>query len=104
MITPAYHIRRVLDKVLSTLFPPSPSIPFMSLSSPLVFPTRHVKGWSSLYNMVTFRPDVSYEEALRKEKWQKGVVGRLSWVGVVGVVGLVGLGVGKVVKVWQGRT
>ncbi len=77
VITPAYHLRRLLDSMLSALFPPSKALPFSNSTDPstlLPFPTEHVKGWSSLYTMVTFRPDVPYKEALRKERWQKAVV------------------------------
>lgn len=41
--------------------------------------------------MVTFRPDVGYSEALRRENWQKDVIGRIAWTGGVGLV--TGLGV-----------
>lgn len=62
----------------------------LSLTDP--FPTKHVKGWTSLYEMVTFRPDVGYAEALRKERWQKEVVAIGVWGMGAGMVGLVGLG------------
>ena len=45
-----------------------------------------------MYEMVSFRPDVGYAEALRREVWQKEVV-RYLGVGV-GVLGVVGLGFG----------
>jgi hypothetical protein len=43
--------------------------------------------------MVTFRPDVSYKEALRKERAQKEVVAALAWAlgGTAGVLGTAGL-------------
>jgi len=43
--------------------------------------------------MVTFRPDVSYKEALRKERAQKEVVAGLAWAlgGTAGVLGTAGL-------------
>jgi hypothetical protein len=43
--------------------------------------------------MVTFRPDVSYKEALRKERAQKDIVNGLAWTlgGTVGLVGTAGL-------------
>lgn len=43
--------------------------------------------------MVTFRPDVGYAEALRRERWQKDVLGWGVWAGGVGAVGLAAAGV-----------
>lgn len=42
--------------------------------------------------MVTFRPDVGYAEALRRERWQKEVLGWGVWIGGAGAVGLAGMG------------
>jgi kynurenine 3-monooxygenase len=56
------------------------------------FPTKKVEGWTSLYEMVSFRPDVGYAEALRRELWQKEVVKYMS--AGVGVLGIVSLGLG----------
>ena len=42
--------------------------------------------------MVTFRPDVGYSEALRREKWQKEVLAWGVWAGGVGAVGIAGIG------------
>jgi kynurenine 3-monooxygenase len=40
-------------------------------------------GWNSLYEMVTFRDDLSYEEALMRDEWQDGVIRWSLWgVGV----------------------
>lgn len=103
MVSPTYHIRRVLDSVLSYLMPPTSRRPILqtetsSTDSPPklceeAFPTPRVSGWSSLYSMVTFRPDVSYKEALRKERAQKEVVAGLAWAlgGTAGVLGTAGL-------------
>lgn len=85
VITPMHHIRRGLDAILSTLVRPTP---MKQLESTSAFPTAHVSGWSSLYSMVTFRPDVSYAEALRKEKAQRKT---LEWV-AGGLVSAVGVG------------
>lgn len=41
--------------------------------------------------MVTFRPDVGYSEALRRERWQKDVIGKIAWTSGVGLV--TGIGV-----------
>jgi kynurenine 3-monooxygenase len=42
--------------------------------------------------MVTFRPDVGYAEALRRERWQKDVLHWGVWAGGVGLVGLASAG------------
>ena len=101
VVSPTYHIRRVLDSVLSFVMPPTSKRAILQEtsagSSPTLceeaFPTPRVSGWSSLYSMVTFRPDVSYKEALRKERSQKDVVTGLVWAlgGTAGVVGTAGL-------------
>ena len=91
VLSPLHHLRRHLDSFLSTILPkPSPTSLTLSLTNP--FPTKRVSGWTSLYEMVTFRPDVGYSEALRREKWQKEVLGWGVWVGGVGAVGLAGIG------------
>lgn len=104
VVSPTYHIRRVLDSVLSFVMPPTSKRAILqdtSAGSPPklceeAFPTPRVRGWSSLYSMVTFRPDVSYKEALRKERAQKDVVAGLAWAlgGTVGVTGTAGLAYG----------
>ena len=89
VLSPLHHLRRHLDSLLSRILV-APSNPFstsatgskgreLSLTNP--FPTTQVKGWTSLYEMVTFRPDVGYAEALRREMWQKQVV---SWLALGG--------------------
>ncbi|WVQ85327.1 kynurenine 3-monooxygenase [Cryptococcus sp. DSM 104549] len=101
VLSPLHHLRRHLDTLLTTLFPSShspssPSRPSLSLTDP--FPTKRVKGWISLYEMVTFRPDVGYAEALRKEQWQKDVMGWAGWAGGLlglGAVGVVGVGLAR---------
>lgn len=42
--------------------------------------------------MVTFRPDVGYAEALRRERWQKEVLAWGVWASGIGAVGLAGFG------------
>lgn len=78
VLTPLHHLRRVLDTALSSLLPPPTPYQTRLLlaSSPHPFPTRTVRRWTSLYHMVTFRPDVGYAEALRREAWQKTLVRR----------------------------
>jgi kynurenine 3-monooxygenase len=91
VLSPWHHLRRSLDSVLSSLFP-SGSTARMSLDKP--FATERVRGWTSLYELVTFRPDVGYHEALRRERWQKEVVsygGSASIVLSVGAIVYVGL-------------
>lgn len=95
VLSPMHHLRRHIDTVLSTLFP---SRAKAALSLTEAFPTRRLRGWTSLYEMVTFRPDVGYSEALRREKWQKEVVGIAGWV--IGSGLTVGLGV---IGWWTGR-
>ena len=101
VVSPTYHIRRVLDSVLSFIMPPTSKRPILledsSSTTPKLcteaFPTPRVSGWSSLYSMVTFRPDVSYKEALRKEQAQKDIVLGLARTlgGTVGLAGTAGL-------------
>ena len=91
VLSPLHHLRRTLDSLLAKLIPSTPTAT-LSLTSP--FPTTRVKGWTSLYEMVTFRPDVGYGEALRRERWQRGVINWASWMtGVGAVAGLGGVGV-----------
>jgi len=88
VLSPMHHLRRHLDSLLSKLFPSHPKSE-LTLTEP--FPTSRVRGWTSLYEMVTFRPDVGYAEALRRERWQKGLVGTAEIVLGGGLVA--GLGV-----------
>ena len=69
----------------------------LSLTNP--FPTKRVTGWTSLYEMVTFRPDVGYAEALRRERWQKNVLHYGVWVGGAGILGLTTAGALAAVKI-----
>lgn len=87
VLSPYHHLRRYLDSILSTLIPSQPTAQ-LTLTDP--FPTTRIKGWTSLYEMVTFRPDIGYAEAWRREQWQKGVIE--SVITAVGVVGAAGLG------------
>ena len=88
VLSPMHHLRRHIDSILSTIFPSKPTSP-LSLIDP--FPTSTVTGWTSLYEMVTFRPDVRYSEARRREEWQKDTVRWMGWTSGVGL--LTGLGV-----------
>ena len=95
VLSPMHHLRRYLDSLLTKLFRVHPKSE-MSPTEP--FPTRRVQGWTSLYEMVTFRPDVGYAEALRRERWQKDVVGTAGMVLGGGLV--TGLGIAAW---WAGR-
>ena len=57
-----------------------------------------------MYHMVTFRPDVGYAEAKRRERWQKEVVGRVVEVVSVGVVvgGIWWAGSKRMRELWGG--
>nr|XP_019014790.1 kynurenine 3-monooxygenase [Kwoniella pini CBS 10737]OCF53571.1 kynurenine 3-monooxygenase [Kwoniella pini CBS 10737] len=88
VLSPLHHIRRFIDSALTQLIPSRPSSLHLSLTD--AFPTKRVKGWTSLYEMVTFRPDVPYSEALRKEKAQKEI---MAWTGYIsGIVGIGAIG------------
>lgn len=92
VLSPLHHLRRHLDSFLSSILPrpKTASLGLTSLTDP--FPTQRVKGWTSLYEMVTFRPDVGYAEALRRERWQKEVLAWGVWASGFGAVGLAGFG------------
>ncbi|WWC86089.1 kynurenine 3-monooxygenase [Kwoniella dendrophila CBS 6074] len=92
VLSPFHHFRRLLDSVLTRIIPSSPQPLHLSLTEP--FPSKKVKGWTSLYEMVTFRPDVPYSEALRKERSQKEIMawsGYISGLVTLGGVGFIGL-------------
>jgi kynurenine 3-monooxygenase len=100
VLTPMHHLRRHIDAFLTFLIRPSPQKD-VSLGNP--FPTPHVAGWTSLYSMVTFRPDVGYAEALRKERSQKKVVAGLGWIGATGL-GVAAVAVGfRAWRTWAQR-
>jgi len=74
----------------------------LSLTNP--FPTKRVTGWTSLYEMVTFRPDVGYAEALRRERWQKDVLHWGVWAGGAGFVGLASAGAIAAMRLSRGSS
>lgn len=89
VLSPLHLLRRQIDSLLAHIFPSHPTAP-LSLTNP--FPTQKVRGWTSLYHLVTFRADVPYSQALERERWQQGVV---AWLArAVGGVGLAGVGYG----------
>lgn len=107
VLSPLHILRRHLDTLLGNIIPrPSrssnPDSAFgISLLDP--FPGQPVKGWNSLYEMVTFRPDIGYAAALGREKWQGRIVERLSWGLGVGAVSAVGLVAGWGLRSWSRR-
>lgn len=82
VLNPLYHVRRAVDYALTRLVPSVPA----PLGGPEPFPTQRVRGWTALYDMVTFRPDVGYAEARRREAWQKHVVHSAAYAGLAAVV------------------
>ncbi|KAL7419911.1 kynurenine 3-monooxygenase, mitochondrial precursor [Cryptotrichosporon argae] len=95
VLSPLHHLRRHLDYALGSLLPSRPAGP-MSLTVP--FPTQKVSGWTGLYEMVTFRADVGYAEALRRSRWETDVVRRGVQVVTAAVIvgaGIAGWGVWK---------
>ncbi|WWD17975.1 kynurenine 3-monooxygenase [Kwoniella shandongensis] len=100
VLSPLHQLRRHVDTLLTRLFRSSTTA---TLSLTDAFPTKKERGWTSLYEMVTFRPDVGYSEALRKEKSQREIMGWAGWIGgatLVGGVGIVGL---KLARTWAER-
>ena len=94
VLSPLYLLRRWIDYSLTIILPSKPG---GDLSLTNAFPTKQVRGWTSLYEMVTFRADIAYAEALRRETWQKEVVG---WATRAVGVGLVA---GVTAGIWMGR-
>lgn len=97
VLSPLHALRRHLDHVLALILPPPPSPVILSsletsrtsnAAHPDPFPAGKVGRWTSLYHMVTFRPDVGYAEAKRRERWQKEMVERVLQVGGVSLVGV----------------
>lgn len=66
VLNPLYLIRRSLDSALSAVFR---LLPAPATSSPGQGGT-----WESLYRMTTFRFGLSYEEVMRRRKWQQRVL------------------------------
>lgn len=87
VLNPLYHLRRAFDYVLTRVWPSvaNPVVPRVAFSTP------RVHGWTALYDLVTFRPDVPYSEALRREAYQKSVVHALAWTSGTAIVAVVGL-------------
>lgn len=70
------------------------------LGSGIPFPTQKVKGWTALYDMVTFRPDVGYAEVMRREKWQKKVVADTTFITSAAIVSVVGIYGWRLAQPW----
>jgi kynurenine 3-monooxygenase len=90
--TLTYLSRKALDNILYALSAPRAG----SLSSLVTtlarvpFPTLEPKGWLPLYNMVTFRPDISYATAQRKAARQAFIVTSLNYA-VISLLGAAGI-------------
>lgn len=87
VLNPLYHLRRAFDYVLTRVWAsvPQPVVPKVAFSTP------RVHGWTALYDLVTFRPDVPYAEAMRREAYQKTIVHTLAWSSGAAVTAVVGL-------------
>jgi kynurenine 3-monooxygenase len=90
--TLTYLSRKALDNILYALSAPRA----LSLSSVVTmlgrvpFATPEPRGWLPLYNMVTFRPDISYATAQRKAARQAFVVTSLNYA-VISLLGVTGM-------------
>jgi len=91
-----YHLRRSLDWVLTRVWGSRPK----PLGPGTPFPTQKVKGWTALYDMVTFRPDIGYAEALRRERWQKKIVSDATFVSSAAIVSVVGFFAWRAAQPW----
>ncbi|KAI0065451.1 FAD/NAD(P)-binding domain-containing protein, partial [Artomyces pyxidatus] len=81
--TPAYVLRRAVDKLLFSVSMPK-AVTLASLGPLLArvaFPSARPRGWLPLYTMVTFRPDISYATAKRKAAEQSQAISRAGAVG-----------------------
>ena len=89
---PAYLFRKALDNVLYA-FTSDQVAPDLSRSEALQdpFPTRVPTGWLPLYNMVTFRPDISYATVKRKAREQQRILSYAGWAGAALTVGAAGI-------------
>ncbi|TIA90249.1 hypothetical protein E3P81_02552 [Wallemia ichthyophaga] len=98
---PLYKLRKGLDALLNTLLRPA------AVASPEIlrrepFPTAASSGWMSLYQLVTFRPDISYadaEEVSRRRDERVSLVGKGSIAGLVVAAGVL---VAKVCREMRG--
>lgn len=99
VLSPLYHLRRSVDWVLTRVWGSVPK----TLGNGIAFPTTKVHGWTALYDMVTFRPDIGYAEALRREQWQKKVVADVAYVSAAALTAGVGLFAWTTAKPWLRR-
>ncbi|KAJ3559340.1 hypothetical protein NM688_g409 [Phlebia brevispora] len=90
--TPAYVFRHALDNILYALTADQVAL---DLTHPDqlqdAFPTRAPPGWLPLYNMVTFRPDISYATVKRKALKQRRVLTYAGWASAALTVGVFGI-------------
>jgi hypothetical protein len=90
--TPIYIFKKGLDNVLYSLSSRQ-NISLTSLGpllSRIPFAPGEPGGWLPLYNMITFRPDISYATARKKAARQSRILASLGWLGMtlLGVVGM----------------
>lgn len=90
--TPGYLFHKALDNILYALTADQVA-PDLSKSELLQdpFPTRVPTGWLPLYNMVTFRPDISYATVKRKALRQKEILTYAGWASAALTVGTLGI-------------
>ena len=87
---PLYKIRKQIDAVLNKVLRPPP-VPSWEVLRKEPFPTSPTSGWMSLYELVTFRPDISYadaEEVTRKRDRKLDMVGVLAGLSVATLASL----------------
>lgn len=94
---PLYKFRKGVDALLNTLFRP-PAVPSRDVLRREAFPTPANSGWMSLYELVTFRPDISYADAEDVTIWRDK---RLSAVGVLMALSATTLASYKMYKVYK---
>ena len=97
--TPAYLFRHALDNILYALTAEqvAPDLTQPALLAD-AFPTRAPTGWLPLYNMVTFRPDISYATVRRKAVEQRRLLTHASWAGAALTVGVFGI---TCINIWR---
>jgi kynurenine 3-monooxygenase len=81
--TPAYLLRRAVDKLLFAISSPKP-VTLNTLGPTLArvaFPSLKPSGWLPLYTMVTFRPDIGYAAAKKKVEQQTALMSTLGYWG-----------------------
>jgi kynurenine 3-monooxygenase len=83
--TPMYLFRKFLDSWLHSLSEAKSLSTLSELLSRELYDAAEPKAWDwlPLYTMVTFRPDISYDQVRRKALMQASI---LTWLGYFGMV------------------